>query len=272
MNAMSQDLIASLCAVPGKIQFPLSAQTLPAFLYGLFAKSRKHDIHPWSMSAGAIVAFIYIFVIYFGYLAKVEGAKPINAGVTGLIINVAVVVSTELVRRTMPSNTRSATSAEEDNDEHPELLFADRPKWDLPQLGRFGPGALSPERIWNLMDGVNEPMANWWWVVLFFLAVTIPSPMTPENEPPMENGSFLFPVALINGLPWWYSKMLWLSTIATIILLVAIFNMPSEFPGAPVQKKHLSKKESTMSIDSSDDKELAHQSSTDEDEKELTVI
>lgn len=242
----------------GKIQFPLSAQAVPAFLYGLFTTKTKFDMHPWSIAAGAWVSTIYVIAFYFGYVKPVEASLPVNAGISGLMINVVVTLSTEAVRRAAnpaPKNNQHApskmdeTTEEEEDNAHPILLlFADRPEWDIPAISRFGDHALSPERIWRSMEGVNEPMTNLWWIVLFFLTITFVTPMTPEMEPPLSDANvFLYPPALIAGMPWWFFKLLMISAISTIILVVAIYNAPNDYPKVPMDSLVM-KRQETKSI------------------------
>ena len=127
---------------------------------------------------------------------------------------------------------RKVTSAEDEEKSHTALLlFAERPDWDIPALSRFGDHALSPELIWKSMKGIPEPMTNIWWVAFFFTIITLVSPFTPENEPPLtDEGSFLWVPALVRGLPWWYFKMLIISALSTVILIAAISKAPDEFP------------------------------------------
>ena len=214
----------------GNIQFPLSTQAVPAFLIGLFLTKSQFDIHPWSIVAGAMCSTVYVFAFYFGYLNAADDPRPINSGIAGLVLNVAVVVSTELLRRTLKTNLREGQSTDHDAGVYALVLFPGRPQWDMPDLTRFGEHALSPEFIWNAMEGVNEPMTNMWWTVLFFLTITIVTPLTPENDPPMVDGSFLYSPQVLAGMPWWFLKILMFSAISTIVLLVAIYNIPHDYP------------------------------------------
>lgn len=210
----------------GKIQFPLSTQAVPAFLFGLFIADRKSDIHPWSIAAGALASTIYVVGFYFGYLRIVEDALPINAGISGLILNVVVIYSTEVLRRPLD---RIDTTADKELD-GPSILFPDRPSWDVPDLSRFGKRALTPKRIWKQMEGIPEPLTNPWWACLFFFSITMVTPLTPENDPPMENGVFSYLPPVVNGLPWWAFKLFLMSFIPSLILLVSLYQMPSKFP------------------------------------------
>jgi solute:Na+ symporter, SSS family len=52
------------------IQFPISAQAVPTFLLGLYTRNRTLDIHPWCLSAGALIASLFVLSFYFTYLTK----------------------------------------------------------------------------------------------------------------------------------------------------------------------------------------------------------
>ena len=216
----------------GAIQFPLSTQAVPAFLLGLYCTSRKADIHPWSIVAGAVTSTIYVVGFYFGYLRVAEAALPINAGITGLILNVVVIYSTEMLRKSLDLDI---AEPEEKETDQPALMFPDRPTWDVPDLTRFGKRALTPKRIWKQMEGVPEPLTNPWCVFLFFFSITMVTPLTPEHEPPLINGTFAYLPAIVNGVPWWFFKLILLSFIPTAILLTALYQMPAEFPEKKVK-------------------------------------
>jgi len=74
-------------------------------------------------------------------------------------------------------------------------------------------------------------MTNLWWVALFFGVITMVTPLTPENEPPMlADGTLAWAPAVVAGLPWWFFKLLMISALSTLMLLVSIYNAPDEFP------------------------------------------
>lgn len=210
----------------GRIQFPLSTQAVPAFLYGLFCYNRQTDVHPWSVAAGAMASSVFVFAFFFGYLNVADSPRPVNAGISGFCINIAVTVGAEVVRRQFKSN-----NDKEYETETTEILFPDRPSWDMPNLSRFGEKSLTPQRIWKMMEGVAEPLTSPTWVAFFFFVISLTTPLTPENEPPLVDGVFGdFMPALIGGLPWWYMKLLMISAVSTLILLVSIARMPHKFP------------------------------------------
>ena len=61
---------------------------MPAFLFGLYTKNR--DVHPWCIALGAIFSTIYVVAILYGYIGREDNPVPIDAGLTGLAINVVV--------------------------------------------------------------------------------------------------------------------------------------------------------------------------------------
>ena len=265
----------------GRIQFPLSAQAVPAFLFGLYSSSSRTDIHPWCIAAGALVATVYVFVFYFAYLKVADAPLAINAGITGFFLQIAVAIVSELCRRLVggdqnvdqedlmylstsikkKKNDAYSKDSEEEVDstsviksakktadvdvepdygyeevvDHKNLLYPGRPKWDIPKLGRFGDHALTPKLICESMEGINEPMANPWWVCLMLFAISICTPLTDELSPPLDTSEnadsfFVYPPSVVNGLPWWAFKCILLCIVPTVLLLAAIEKMPDEFP------------------------------------------
>lgn len=221
----------------GKIQFALSAQAVPAFLFGLFSYNKKTDIHPWCLSGGAFASVVYVFAIYFGYLKPNDDSLAFSSGVTGFMVHVVVAVVLEALRRLMGGSTQdvvSAPSKKDGEDEPVVLIYEGRPQWDIPRLTRFGDAPLTPQLVWKSMEGIGEPLANPWWVAMMLLVISLATPLTPESEPPLDTtGSgnlFLTAPAVVNGLPWWAFKAIMLSIVPTVLLLIAIFQMPDEFP------------------------------------------
>jgi hypothetical protein len=206
----------------------------------LFATNRETDIHPWCLALGAITGTAFVFAVFFGYLLDNDDALPLSTGVTGMILNVVVALSCELTRRAIPGSSskfQGSMPSEDDEMEEEQLLFPDHPSWDIPQLSQFGDKVLSPERVWELMDGLAEPMTNIYWVSFITVLVTFMTPLTAENSPPLadstvaaETGSpFLYPPAVINGLPWWVFKLFIIAIIPYLLLLVSISRMPLNF-------------------------------------------
>jgi hypothetical protein len=225
----------------GAIQFSLSAQAVPAFLVGLFSYNKKTDIHPWCMATGALTATVYVFAFYFGYIKPNSDSLPINAGVVGFILQFVVAVLLEGIRRSIggAEATRDQEAQTKKDDSGPQagqqLLYTDRPAWDVPKLARFGQESLTPQLVWKSMEKVDEPLTNPWWCFMMFFIISIATPLTNELSPPMDTedltGSvFLYAPAVIRGLPWWAFKSIILSLVPTFLLLAAIFRMPDNFP------------------------------------------
>ena len=239
----------------GNVQFAISAQAVPAFLIGLYSYNRKTDVHPWCISISALTASAYVFAIYFGYLKPSDSPKAVNAGVSGFALQLATIVVLESTRRLFGiggNNTKDVSNdSEGDEDDYhfegsmennhemvdtPQLLYPNRPEWDIPKLSRFGGNvALTPQRIWKSMEGVNEPLTKPTWCFLMFFTISMCTPMVPGMEPPMstsETGQsfFLYAPSVFNGLPWWAFKTILLCIVPTVLLLVAIYQMPNQFP------------------------------------------
>jgi hypothetical protein len=147
-------------------------------------------------------------------MKKAYEPVPINAGITGFVLQMGLIAFAELTRRLFGLSKRSKTQVNEtigltgENHEDVKsdsssLSFPDRPKWDFPKLARFGEHPLSPQLIWKSMEGVNEPLANPWWALLMFFAISMLTPPVPEHQPPMDpaTGSFysFSPPAVVNG-------------------------------------------------------------------------
>jgi len=231
----------------GKIQFPLSTQAIPAFLFGLYSINEKTDVHPWCIATGALSAVVYTFSIYFGYLKIDDSPKPINAGITGLCLQLVVILMFEALRRI--------------------IGITGKPEWDVPLMSRFGDKPLTAQLLWKSMEGVNEPLSNPWWCFLMFYTISMCTPLTPEMEPPLdvsgsENGNvFLYSPAVYNGLPWWAFKVILMNIVPTVLLLVAIYKMPGEFA---IDDIKLKKEGIDPNLVEMTHEELGHRSSYDE--------
>lgn len=211
------------------LQFPISVQALPAFLFGLFSKT---DIHPWSISAGASIGTFYVFGIYFGYLKSNQNALPIDAGVTGVCLNTFIIVVFEgLTRMIRRKNNRLNAAASKNYLTTTDLLYPDRPAWDIPNVQeRFGKTSLSPQLLWKSMEGVKEPMTEWTWVLLMLITLSFVTPLTAALQPPLNDNGWVSLPPVVNGLPWWVFKIILMSTVPYAILFISIYQLPSEFP------------------------------------------
>jgi len=212
-----------------RIQFPLTAQVVPPFLLGLFAKTSGTDVHPWCIVAAVASSSIYVIGIYFGYLKHADkNPAAIDAGITGIVIQVVLIVSLEALYRLV----LSPHNKKRNNKTHTTKLLYDRPSWDVPKMSRFGTKTLTPKLIWKSMKGFYEPMVNPYWTVLMFVSMSLITPLTAPNQPPLdEDGvTFLVPPSVVGGIPWWAFKILLLCMIPCALLLKAIYAIPNEFP------------------------------------------
>jgi Na+(H+)/acetate symporter ActP len=52
----------------GKIQFSITTQAVPAFLFGLYSQNEKMGVYPWCIAMGTWAAVIFIFATHYMYL------------------------------------------------------------------------------------------------------------------------------------------------------------------------------------------------------------
>jgi hypothetical protein len=223
----------------GRIQFPLTMQVVPSFLIGLFSYNKVTDIHPWCIVFGAISSSFYVFGIYFGYL-KHDFKNPLamDSGITGVVIQLIIIFVTEIVYRIFITKKglflqRGLSTINKIKNTPIELLYPDRPAWDIPKMSRFGgnESTLSPQLIWDSMDGFFEPMTNLSWVCLMFFSVSFTTPLLAQFEPPFaDDGTFVYPPTIINGLPWWAFKIIIIVIFPYVLLFAAIYQIPDDFP------------------------------------------
>jgi Na+/proline symporter len=220
----------------GKIQFPLTMQVVPPFLIGLFVKNRTSDVHPWCIVAAMASSSIYVIGIYFGYLRDAaKNPVAIDSGITGLVIQVVLIVLLEIGYRFVLKKNKTTPESDDTkkNDDYDPtaLLYPDRPSWDVPKMGRFGDNTLSPQLIWKSMNGFYEPMTNMYWSLLMFVTISLTTPLVAPSEPPLnDDGTFLNLPYVIHGLPWWAFKIILLSVIPYVVLLMAVYKIPNDYP------------------------------------------
>lgn len=222
----------------GKIQFPLTLMIIPPFLFGLFARE-WYDVHPWCLSAGMVSSSLYIVLVYFFYMKKAVDPIAIDAGVTGLLLNLGLTGLLELGRRTRnrrrkrqssDDDGKASVTQHDDNDNAVNLTFPDRPSWDIPQLRRFGDRALTPRLLRKAMEGVEEPLTKVWFVLLVFLMLSFTTPMVAELLPPIPEDLTTYFPATVNGMPWWAFKILMVVLVPYLMNLVMIYKVPDDFP------------------------------------------
>lgn len=214
----------------GKIQFPLTAQVVPVFLIGMFARDRVMDAHPWCIAGAMLSSSIYVTGIYFGYQRLPEkNPAAIDSGITGILIQFTMIIILETLNRFFFVSKGDAGKKDDDVDTS-KLLYPNRPSWDVPKMKRFGASALTPQMIWKSMEGFYEPMSNVYWNALMFFAISLTTPMVAPLEPPMDGMSFLYPPSVVNGLPWWAFKITLITVVPYVLLLVALYEVPNDFP------------------------------------------
>ena len=210
----------------GKIQFPLTAQVMTPFIIGLFAKNAASDVHPWCIIASLWSSCIYVIAVYFGYLRGSDSALAIDSGVTGIALQIILVVFFESSYRLISRKNVSKGATAKD-----ALLYPNRPAWDVPKMSRFGDSTLTPEMIWSSMEGFYEPMTSIYFNVLIFVSLSFVTPLVAPNLPPLqEDGTFSFLPAVVDGLPWWAFKAILLCCVPMLVLIYAISKIPKDFP------------------------------------------
>ena len=212
----------------GAIQFPVTMQGVPTFFFALFATSKATDVHPWCLATSAWAAVAYVFCIYFGYLKVSDDPAPIDAGITGVTIQIVLVVLLESTRRLVFPDTKDKeviTPLTGSRSQEAHLMYPNRPASDVPCTKRFGDCPLTPDMMWKMMEGVHEPMTNVYFVAFMFLSVSMVTPLVPSGIP-----TSIKDAVVINGLPWWAFKAILMCLIPYGMSLYAVLRMPSSFP------------------------------------------
>ena len=146
--------------------------------------------------AGAWAGLMYVFGFFFGYLYQNPSAAPVNAGITGLILNCVASISTEVFfyrRIKLHPEQRpslfSTLSTDEQTDSAKERGKAGRPDWDHPCVARFGEKPLTAGLLNLMMKGFPEReflihvfyqmqfRFVQWHIVTYFLALSILPPL-----------------------------------------------------------------------------------------------
>ena len=212
----------------GAIQFPLTMQAVPTFLLALFATSKATDVHPWCLATSAWAAAGYIFGAYFGYLRVSDDPAPIDTGITGITIQMVLLVVLESTRRLIFPEAEDLAPLKGTTDKRESSLwYPNRPASDIPCTKRFGDRPLTPQMMWGMMEGVHEPMTNSYFVAFMLLSVSMVTPLVPAGIP-----TSLEDAVVINGMPWWAFKALLLCLIPYGMSLYAVLRMPNAFPAS----------------------------------------
>lgn len=109
---------------------------------------------------------MYVFAFFFGYLYQNPSAAPVNAGITGFILNcvASIVIEIFFYRRNTSkvhvlrkqSSLFSTNETEEHTDSAKERGLVGRPDWDHPCIARFGEKPLTAGLLNLMMKGFPE--------------------------------------------------------------------------------------------------------------------
>ena len=219
------------------INFPLIIQSVPAYIIGLYANTESQRLHPWSLAFGAICGTTYVFAFFFGYLYQNKESKPINAGITGVLLNIILSYLIEMLwfdRAKLSYYLKFAkkVKSSEDSDDIQLPSPLPRPTWDIPSGKRFGDGQLTASLLNKMMEGFPEPLRNPAYCGLFFFVVSMITPLVAEGQPVInaDTGEFVTDPPIVRGLPWWFVKQVIIAIIPYLYLFKAIWDMPNEYP------------------------------------------
>ena len=169
---------------------------------------------------------------------------------SGWFANIGILAICEVCHRLIANrrNTVNDESREPANSEHSfeEFQFEDptlvtkegedrysmQPAWDVPSTERFGKVPLTPALMWEMMEGIREPIANSFaWTLLFLLLSVSMSPIGVGGTPPLnEDGTLTYAPAVLRGIPAWAMSILVYSAITTVIVAALVWLYPEEFP------------------------------------------
>jgi hypothetical protein len=171
----------------------------------------------------------------------VPNPRPINSGVLAFGCQLATTFLLECARRLAvdrknrsvfsPGQPETADTEKQTLDEM-TADFTNRPAWDFPKMQRFGHRPLTPAfLLWELVEGIKEPMTNIWACGFLFLVACMLTPLVPENKPPFDeqNGEFVYEPATFNGLLWWAFKIILLGIIPTVAFVGMAYCLPDSF-------------------------------------------
>eukprot|EP00578_Thalassiosira_sp_NH16_P011569 CAMPEP_0181121150 /NCGR_PEP_ID=MMETSP1071-20121207/24574_1 /TAXON_ID=35127 /ORGANISM="Thalassiosira sp., Strain NH16" /LENGTH=730 /DNA_ID=CAMNT_0023205929 /DNA_START=48 /DNA_END=2240 /DNA_ORIENTATION=- len=209
------------------INFPIIIQAIPSYLHGLYVRKERRRLHPWSLAFGAIVGLVYVFAFYFGYMYGNDSAKPIDAGITGVLLNIILAYLIDILWF-----DRAKLRCFGTNKDEKESDPFKPPEWDIPSGLRFGEELLTAPLLDDMMAGFPEPMRDPTVCAMFFVLVTIITPIVAEGQPVInaDTGQFVTDPPVVRGLPWWFFKQILITIIPYIALLKIIWDMPNEYP------------------------------------------
>ena len=148
------------------INFPIIIQNVPAYIYGLYA-TEVGEMHPFSIVSGAWVGILYVFLFFFLYLYENPLADGVNAGITGVLLNVLIIWCVEFFIRHRGGKSKTTSI---------------QPSWDIPAHKRFGEHQLTSKLLDTMMEGFDEPLRKGWFVIGLFVATSICTPWLAEGK------------------------------------------------------------------------------------------
>jgi hypothetical protein len=194
-------------------------QAAPAFLIGLYT-TECGEFHPWSLSCGAWVGFLFVFIFFFLYSYQKPSSAPVDGGIVGVLINLVVVGLVEMVMRWRQRKQPPGGERKNQN----------RPDWDIPSMERFGEHPLTATMLDKMMTGFPEPLRNGWFVLLVFVSVTICTPIVAEFQPVLKDYQWVSDPPIVRGLPWWFFKQVLMTVIPYAVVLYVLWKTPDMFP------------------------------------------
>mgnify|MGYP005844688041 CR=1 FL=1 len=216
------------------INYQLSTQMIFIFMIGLYG-TEQFDCHPWSLAFSSLLTFSYTMAFYFGYVSDDNNTLPINPGVTGIAIQLILLAIMEALRRAFfPQRRRLNTRHMDEFSSRKELVFPHRPSWDIPRRSRFGERTLTPQLLWKMMDGVHEPLANPWYVILMVFSISL---VTPWVSPGIPQELTNVVSTTVNGIPWWAVKIMALCVFPSVFICISLYHMPRNFPSYDLSPK-----------------------------------
>jgi hypothetical protein len=149
---------------------------------------------------------LYLSGFFFGYLYLNSEAKPINAGIVGVLLNIVVsyLIDVLWMDRSKLFMWKMTNKKEKANDAVTSSTPVWRPAWDVPCCKRFGESTLTHNLLNEAMEGFPEPMRSASFNIFFFLSVCILTPLVAEGQPVInaDTGEFVSDPPIVNGLPW----------------------------------------------------------------------
>ena len=192
-----EDGLSALAA----IQFGISLQAVPAFLFGLYG-SGMLEIHPRILAGGGWAGAATCFGVYYGYTKSVTPDEfYVDSGMAGLVINIATLIIVEMVFRGVAAVRGGGVGA------LTSALPVSLPEWDGPSTSRFGDAPLTPRMLSLMMRGIYEPLKHAW-LVPCMLVVSVA--MLPLDSIGLPELGATFEPETVGGIPKWaFNYLMW---------------------------------------------------------------